>query len=108
MAEDEKKPRGCPFHGQDIIIPGPMLPNGHRLGIRHTANHEPELGEIVSSEEGRPMPDNAHLLTKEDGVIRVGPSVEELKAGSGPAQVATPAYRDSWDRVFGKQTVGQA
>ena len=31
-------------------------------------------------------------------------------AGDGPAQVATPEYRSSWDRTFGgkKQVVGQA
>jgi len=26
----------------------------------------------------------------------------------GPAQVATPAYRDGYDRIFGKQKVGSA
>jgi hypothetical protein len=32
-----------------------------------------------------------------------------LAGGSGPAQVATPAYRENWDTLFGKkQTVGQA
>lgn len=31
-----------------------------------------------------------------------------LAAGEGPAQVATPAYRDGYDRVFGKQKVGLA
>jgi len=32
-----------------------------------------------------------------------------LAVGWGPAQVATPAYRENWDTLFGKrQTVGQA
>jgi hypothetical protein len=29
-------------------------------------------------------------------------------AGDGPAQVATPAYREGYDRIFGKQKVGLA
>jgi hypothetical protein len=32
-----------------------------------------------------------------------------LAAGSGPAQVATDAYRQGWDNIFGgKRSVGQA
>ncbi len=33
----------------------------------------------------------------------------ELAGGDGPAQVASDAYRDGWDTLFGKkQVVGQA
>ena len=43
----------------------------------------------------------------------VGQAIRAAKAacaaGSGPAQVATPAYRTHWDSIFGaRQEVGQA
>lgn len=34
---------------------------------------------------------------------------QELAAGDGPAQVASDAYRDGWERIFGrKQPAGEA
>jgi|GEM_PF-2202509 len=54
-----------------------------------------------------------HLPTCDAAVLMraIGSSARAALAatGRGPAQVATPAYRDNWDTLFGKgQVVGQA
>jgi hypothetical protein len=108
---DEKQDEnsGCPLEGQDIVTPGPPLPNGGRLCIHHSADHTLSLGEMHPLEHGKPIPEDANLIRNDNGVLRVGPSIREMKAaGNGPAQVATQEYRDSWERTFGKPHVGQA
>lgn len=50
-------------------------------------------GEIVSLERRRDAP---ALFD-----VRVEHKVEAPHNPAGPAQVATPAYRDSWERTFG-------
>jgi len=44
------------------------------------------------------------VLRSVSGIVR-----NSLATSRGPAQVATPAYRDHWETLFGKrQPVGQA
>ena len=102
-AESEEAP-SCGLEGQDVVTPGPPLPNGGRLCLRHMADHTLAIGEMHPLEHGKSIPEDANLIRYEDGAFRVGPSIRELKAGgNGPAQVATKEYRDSWDRTFGKR-----
>lgn len=95
----------CRFDSKDTIIPLP----GSRMCIRHTADHQMQIGALLPITEGTRISDNMHIVEEDaDGDLRVGPTIGELKSGSGPAQVATPEYRASWDRIFGKQTIGVA
>lgn len=64
-----------------------------------------------------PMKDGQSLLTGgelvkitpgEDGWHDVETVYEPEPALNGPPQVATPAYRAGYDRIFGKQKVGIA
>ncbi len=110
MADEEKDEEShhCGFGDKEVLIPGPPIPGG-RVCLRHTADHKLAVGALVEVPEGSPIPENAHVVEQEDGVLKVGPSVAELKASHGPAQVATPAYREGHDRIFGKKpTVGLA
>jgi hypothetical protein len=67
------------------------------------------VGKLVEQKDGMPIPDNAQLVTVENGKLVLHESIAQLKAGAGkPAQVATKEYRDSWERTFGKQQVGLA
>ncbi len=77
------------------------------VAVRHTDGGT-GFGTFREVKEGQPIREGAEL-------IRVG---DEDKDGwrdvtsiykSGPAQVATPRYREGYDRVFGKkQKVGLA
>ena len=57
--------------------------------------------------DGQPIPEGAELIQvgaeDSDGWRDVTTVYK-----SGPAQVATPAYREGYDRVFGKQKMGLA
>lgn len=107
MAEDDKTQKpghdesSCPIK-EDVLVPLAPIPGG-ALCLRHTSDHQIMIGPMICSQEGASMPDEAHVVEKgEDGVFRVGPTVGQLKTNSGPAQVATPEYRTSWERTFGK------
>jgi hypothetical protein len=67
-------------------------------------------GVLMKVEDGQPIPEGSEL-------IHVGAADDEgwhdvtslyTHERGGPAQVATPAYRDGYDRIFGKQKVGLA
>jgi hypothetical protein len=71
-----------------------------------------EAGEVRPLEHGRPMTPGAQvvqLTPRETSPHLFDVKVEyEVDAGSaaahGPAQVATRAYRESWERTFGPRT----
>lgn len=100
---------------------------GVQLGLRHRPDHTLEPGFYVRAVDGKPIPPGGELVflgaEGRDGRRKIrggfanasgsrrsaGSSGEGPRAaGDGPAQVATPAYRDGYDRIFGKQKVGQA
>lgn len=127
MSEEDKKPEpetqtmeapegaeessdeapACPG---DVAIPGPELPNGDRLCIAHH-NHETRIGVLQKMRPGEPLPDHAHLVSPIEGtpMYEIGESVADLKrGGKGPAKVNSKAYREGYDRIFGKKEIGQA
>jgi len=79
-----------------------------------------EAGEVRPVREGRPLMASGEVVRlerREDApalfdvhVQYKVPAMEEpaLARGTGPAQIATPAYRDSWERTFGASTRGHA
>lgn len=77
------------------------------MGVRRTEEaEEPIL--LRRLEDGAPVPPNSEvaLINKE---CRDGWHTVKTLYRTGPAQVATPEYRDGWDRIFGgKQDVGAA
>lgn len=96
-------------HG-DVLQLGPELGDGTHVAMRHTANHDIEVARarVVRAGEnlqgsrviiGRTHGDHVHVESELD--LRAGGESETDLSHSGPAQVATPAYRDGWDRVFG-------
>jgi hypothetical protein len=72
------------------------------------------IGEMQPMRPGVSVPDEARFVECHDGKWTIHESIAELKggqslkAGAGPAQVATEEYRESWERTFGKQRVGLA
>ena len=95
--------------GEDQVRFGPTLSSGEQSMIRRRGEHL-EVGLISRVVEGRPIREGAELVHIE-GPERDGwYSAETLyrHPGGGPARVATPAYREGYDRIFGKQKVGLA
>ena len=92
---------------KDQVRLGPETGSGRGAAIRRH-DGAVEFGTFMETKEGQPIPEGAEL-------IRVGPEDDDgwrdvtTVYKSGPAQVATPAYREGYDRVFGKkQKVGLA
>lgn len=91
---------------KDRVCIGPDLSERSRLAVR---DRDGRLDTMIFREtkSGEPIPPGAEF-------VRVGPDrdgwrdVETIYKTGGPAQVATPAYRDGYDRIFGKQKIGLA
>lgn len=89
----------------------------HLLG-HLCAKHTAPVPALRTDAQGRPIrlgtmsqaPDGKATLGGELCYPRGDGTYTPVKAHGGPAQVASPAYRDSYERTFGlgKQTVGQA
>lgn len=101
----------------DRVSLGPHIGPHARLAVRER-DGEQELTLVGPLRDGVPLPDHAEIVHLEapdctcDGwqaaTTLYRPS-ERRTTESGPVQVATPAYRDGYDRIFGKQpTVGLA
>lgn len=93
----------------DFVVPGPPLPNGNNICIRHAADHSLSLGEVHAVKEGEPIHDDAVLLHRREGsgVYDVVGSVGDMKAGK-PSMVNSQQYKDRWESIFGGRTAGQA
>jgi hypothetical protein len=94
----------------DIAFLGPETPTGRRVVRMRGTQENPEvsLGELRPIKEGEPIYGDVVSLHRRGNsdVCTVETVIEHpLKAkpreAHGPAMVATEAYRDGWDRVFG-------
>jgi hypothetical protein len=96
----DKKNEPC-THGDEMVV-GPSMVDGKRCYVRHTSNHEIQVGIVSPTSEGAPVGDNVVVLERQgDGpVYSVRPLFEERRT-SGPAKVTTPAYRKGWETIFG-------
>lgn len=99
---------------QDVVLLGPELPEGRGRFVLRKRGERVETGAIRPSEEGKPILGEMVKLSprEEDGLY----DVEVLHDGrsgrtdapatdpprSGPAQVATDAYRAGWSRLFAR------
>lgn len=79
--------------------------------VRRRKGDEETFGVLAPLEDGRPLPEGAEIVKV--ALRRDGDDWHDVEVlyrnASGPAQVATPAYREGYDRIFGKKpTVGVA
>ncbi len=83
--------------------------------VERQRNGERSTGVLAPLRDGQTLAEGTELVTvdtsgeSEDG-WRDASTIYTVRATSdGPAQVATPAYREGYDRIFGKKpTVGLA
>lgn len=94
---DEKEHSG-------VIVGQYQAPDGRKIAeVCHEDGSDHSFHELVPREEMlghdrmRPMEDA-------DGKVRLytrSQLTRKLMATTGPGQVASPGYRDGWDRIFG-------
>lgn len=94
--------------GREEIRFGPEIAPGTRVAIRRDAKGEERVVSVCKGDDGKPLLPNTEVASvsahSEDGWHEV-----QTLYRNGPAQVATPAYREGYDRIFGKKpAVGEA
>lgn len=89
---------------------GPVVAPGVRA-IARQRGEDIEIGMVSKLLDGQPIPEGAEVLHVEAPDCDCGgwQDAETIYGGTGPAQVATPAYREGYDRIFStKREVGLA
>lgn len=77
--------------------------DAEKLAILRRRGDDVQAAILSKAEEGKPIHgDLVKLSARDEPLLYDVETVHETPKGgrSGPAQVATAAYRDGWDRVF--------
>ncbi len=104
-----KKEDGGKF---DVVLVHGTTPDGDGARVVRARPGRLEAGEVRPVREGKPLMPGGEIvqLVKREGLPLYDVNVEceipgssdaSATRASGPAQVATQAYRDSWERTFG-------
>lgn len=110
MAEAPRRPPA----GTDVVLLTGPTEDGEGIRVVRAREERIEAGEVRPLKEGKalaageivklapragtPQVCDVEVLTK------IGPEVR----GNGPPQVATSAYRESWERIFGEEDDSRA
>ena len=105
-----------PAPKEDVLFVHSPSEAGEGYRVIRKRENTIEVGEIRAVQEGRPVHgDVVRLKPREEHQrlfdVEVLMSRDELKAKgalghAGPAQVATDAYRENWDTIFGARGEG--
>jgi hypothetical protein len=86
----------------DEVRFGPSVGPNSRIAVRRNEDgEEPVI--VHRAVDGAPLPPDVEILNV-NGECRDGWHTVTSLGRTGPAQVATPAYREGYDRIFGKKT----
>jgi hypothetical protein len=99
----------------DVVLMHGTTEDGEGARVLRARKGRVEAGEVRPLKEGRPLAAGGEVVRLEprkDSPALYDVHVEQTVPGSaaapapasrsGPAQVATHAYRESWDRTFGR------
>lgn len=91
----------CPEHGATVLDE-----DNERIGLLTPVHDGESLNgcEVVSLSKACNDDGTHDLTTLYDGTSTSDDTAAPAPSHKGPAHVTTRAYRDSWDRVFGKDT----
>lgn len=99
----------------DVVVLGPPTADGGGVHVLRARDEKIETGELRALQEGRPITGEVVTLEPRKENPRVcdvrstfsPPSSVKGSAAAaphkGPARVATQAYRDGWDEIFGQK-----
>lgn len=101
MSEEEGE---CP--GADTVFPlGVVLPDNSMPVVRHTHDHQYEMGSIRPLEDGKPIQGELVSLEGKPGEwCKVKPMIKTKT--KGPAKVNSREYIEGWTNIFGHQDYG--
>lgn len=106
MSKDDSSPR-------DVVLPLGPTEDGGGVKVLRARDERVEVGEVRPLEEGKPIHHEVVKLAPRkdapwlcDVEVTFAPKSPPGSSSEhkGPAQVATPAYRDHWDKVFGPKS----
>ena len=102
--------------GTDVVLLGPPTADGGGVHVIRARDEKVETGELRALQEGRPITGEVVTLSPRQDNPRVCDVTDSYRAPTaasaatssaiehkGPANVATDAYRDGWEQVFGKK-----
>jgi hypothetical protein len=83
--------------------------DGSVAGVRRRDGNIVGYGVLMPLREGQPLAPGSEIVRVEEYEEDGWHDIETVyRVSDGPAQVATPAYRAGYDRIFGKKEVGLA
>lgn len=88
----------------DIVLLGPPTADGAGVHVLRARDERIEAGELRAITEGRPITGEIVALSpRKDNprICDVKESYAPPATHKGPAKVATSAYREGWDGIFG-------
>jgi hypothetical protein len=114
MSDDEgsrPKPDPKPEPKQDIVFVHSPTEQGDGLRVIRKREETIEVGELRRIQEGQPIHGEVVKLNRREEherlfdveVLVPREEIEARGSRSGPAQVATRAYRDNWETIFGSK-----
>jgi hypothetical protein len=110
---DDEEPKQ-PQSGFDVVLPHGKTDDGQGARVLRARPGRLEAGEVRPLREGKPLGKGevVSLSRRQDAPalydVKVEHEIEAPEAAApqkstpGPAQVATRAYRESWERIFGR------
>lgn len=105
---DERRPSGS---REDVVILGPPTADGAGVHVLRAREARLEAGELRALQQGRPIVGEVVTLVPRKDNPRIcdvsdsyKPPTTAMSVHKGPANVATDAYRDGWDDIFGKKS----
>lgn len=111
MGKDEARPKrdkSTPAAKQDVVFIHSPVEEGRGFRVIRQREDRLEIGELRPTEEGRPLTGDLVRLTPREEHARLFDVEVLLEAPrpartqrTGPAQVATDAYRSNWEAIFG-------
>lgn len=103
MADDPHHPLG----GPDVVLLAGPTEDGEGIRVVRAREERIEAGEVRPLKEGKPLTGGEIVkLAPREGSprlcdVEVLTKISTEARGNGPPQVATSAYRESWERIFG-------
>ena len=89
------------------MLLGPPTADGAGVHVIRARDEHIETGELRALQEGKPISGEVITLTPRESNPRVCDVTESFSSAGagarakGPAKVATEAYRQGWDEIFG-------
>jgi hypothetical protein len=96
---------------KDVVLLGPPTADGAGVHVIRARDERIETGELRAIQEGKPITgeivtlaprkDNPRVCDVKDSYVPPA-----MMSHKGPAKVATDAYREGWDSIFGSTGQG--